>query len=230
MSLALYPGEFPTIVMHSQSTTSLEGFCEWTQSPDFPEQGSISYIAGEVLIDMSPERGETHNKIKTKIVSTLDRYTTELKLGVLYGDGMRLVNKQANLSTEPDAMFATRETLKNGRFKGDGATLQESVDLIGTPDWVLEVVSPSSIRKDKKLLPERYFTAGITEYWLIDALGDEIEFTLYMPGEKSYVRSEPYNGWAYSPVFDREFQLTREYDEDEGWRYTLNIREAEQGA
>ena len=230
MSLARYLDEFPAIVVPSQSTTSLESFSEWTRSPDFPEKGRICYIAGEVIINMSPERGETHNKIKTKIVSTLDQYTTELKLGVLYGDGMRLVNKQANLSTQPDAMFAARQTLKNGRLKGDGATLQESVNLVGTPDWVLEVVSPSSIRKDKKLLPEQYFTAGITEYWLIDALGEEIEFVLFTATDKNYKRNEPSDGWAYSTVFDREFKLTREYDEDEGWRYTLSMREVETGA
>lgn len=229
MSLARYLDEFPVIVMPSHSTTSLEGFCEWTRSSSFPEKGRIGYIASEVLIDMSPERAETHNKIKTKVTSLLDQFTTDLKLGTLYSDGMRVINKQANLSTQPDAMFAKFETLKSERLKGDGATLQESVDLIGTPDWVLEVVSPSSVRKDKKLLPDQYFAAGIPEYWLIDALGDEIEFTLYTVGENSYTRSEPKEGWSYSPVFDREFQLTRENDELGGWQYTLAIREIKRG-
>lgn len=38
----------------------------------------------------------------------------------------------------------------------------------GTPDWVLEIVSPASRKMDyyKKLF--RYRTAGVREYWVVD--------------------------------------------------------------
>ena len=43
---------------------------------------------------------------------------------------------------------------------------------------VLEVVSPTSVRKDVDLL-DLYRQASIPEYWLVDPRGDEPRFTLY---------------------------------------------------
>jgi Uma2 family endonuclease len=37
------------------------------------------------------------------------------------------------------------------------------MELEGTPDWVLEVVSQSSVAKDTKWLRESYHKAGIPE-------------------------------------------------------------------
>ena len=39
---------------------------------------------------------------------------------------------------------------------------------IGAPDWVVEVLSPSSARVDCLLKLEKYKKAGVQEYWIID--------------------------------------------------------------
>ena len=59
-------------------------------------------------------------------------------------------------------------------------------ELDGTPDMVLEVVSDSSERKDNQTLLERYWAAGIPEYWIVDGRGDETAFTIYRHGSKGY--------------------------------------------
>jgi Uma2 family endonuclease len=38
----------------------------------------------------------------------------------------------------------------------------------GAPDWVLEVVSPSSKKRDYILKLQKYQNAGVREYWIID--------------------------------------------------------------
>ena len=40
--------------------------------------------------------------------------------------------------------------------------------LVGAPDFVLEVMSPSTARKDRLLKAYKYAQAGVREYWLID--------------------------------------------------------------
>lgn len=97
---------------------------------------------------------------------------------------------------------------------------------IGAPDWILEIVSPSSVKKDKQVLLENYFTAGIPEYWLVDALEEETEFTILISGNTEYV-SAPISedGWAQSPLFGRWFKLTRARDQVGLWEYTLTTRE-----
>lgn len=38
----------------------------------------------------------------------------------------------------------------------------------GAPDWVIEIVSPSSKRMDYYIKLFRYRTAGVKEYWIVD--------------------------------------------------------------
>ena len=38
----------------------------------------------------------------------------------------------------------------------------------GAPDWIIEVVSPSSRRMDYSVKLFKYHTTGVREYWLVD--------------------------------------------------------------
>lgn len=87
----------------------------------------------------------------------------------------------------------------------------------------MEIVSPSSIKKDKVQLRRAYYLAGIEEYWIVDVLGKEIEFQLLTRGENEYVAAKPRDGWLGSPTFDREFRLVRGRDSDDSWQYTLHV-------
>ena len=71
---------------------------------------------------------------------------------------------------------------------------------------------------------EKYHQAGIPEYWLIDARGEEIEFIIFAHQPDGYLTVEPQEGWLRSEVFDREFQLQRSRDRAGGWQYTLDVR------
>ena len=39
---------------------------------------------------------------------------------------------------------------------------------IGAPDWIIEIVSPSSKRMDYMIKLFKYRTAGVREYWIVD--------------------------------------------------------------
>jgi Uma2 family endonuclease len=96
--------------------------------------------------------------------------------------------------------------------------------VLGSPDWILEVVSPSSMRKDKVILRDAYYRAGVVEYWLVDALEDELDFQILLPGNDAYVAAKSHDGWLASPTFDCSFRLTRE-KRDNFWQYTLHVQE-----
>lgn len=38
----------------------------------------------------------------------------------------------------------------------------------GAPDWVIEIVSPSSTSMDYLIKPNKYHNAGVREYWIVD--------------------------------------------------------------
>ncbi len=206
---------------------TLGGFRRWAVSEKFPDRGLVSFIDGGVLVNMSPESIEEHNQIKTEVSRVVSTLVHDGKLGLFCSDRVLLSNQVSDLSTEPDAMFIANATRREGgvTFVPVAGRPGSSKEVIGSPDWVLEIVSPSSARKDEELLRNAYYQAGIREYWLIDALSGKINFQLLVPGDKEYVATEPVDGWYRSPTFDREFRLEREKEDDGYWLYTLQMRE-----
>lgn len=80
--------------------------------------------------------------------------------------------------------------------------------MVGSPDWILEIVSKGSVRKGTNRLRGQYYRADVSEYWLIDAWGEEIDFQILVRGETDFVPSEGTGGWQWSPLFQRYFRLT----------------------
>ena len=208
------------------SASSLDGFRQWALSDDFPERGKITFVAGELIIDMSPESLEEHSDIKSEICRVLLNLVRQQNLGRLHIDGVLVSNEAARVSNEPDILYLSKASLKSGRAKLTPAIgrPQSSKEIVGSVDWVLEIVSPTSMRKDKVLLREAYYQAGIDEYWIIDGLGQKIEFQLLTRGEKEFVAVERQDDWLQSPTFDRQFRLEREKEDDGSWRHTLHIQ------
>ncbi len=100
------------------------------------------------------------------------------------------------------------------------------VELEGTPDWVLEVVSRSSVQKDTEWLRAAYHRAGIPEYWLIDAQYDEVSFQILRRRRDRYVAVASRDGWVRSTVFGRSFRLDRRKNRMGRWSYTLDVMPA----
>lgn len=204
---------------------TLEGFRNWAKSDAFPQRGEVSFIEGEVVVDMSPENFDLHNFLKGEISSALRNLIREKDLGRLFYDRCLLTNAEAAVSTEPDAMFLSYESCQTGKAKYvESRTSRGSyVELIGSPDWTLEVVNPSSSKKDKDLLRKAYYRAGVIEYWIVDATGEDIEFTVLVRGERGFVAVLPREGWYQSPIFDAAFQISRSKAKDGLWDYVLQV-------
>ncbi|MDZ4657441.1 MAG: Uma2 family endonuclease [Bythopirellula sp.] len=215
----------PAIIVPAAAAT-LDGFREWAISDDFPERGKITFVAGEVIVDMSPESLEEHSEIKTEICRVLAALVRGTNRGRLHIDGVLLSNKQATVSNEPDALFVAKDALSTGRIKLTPVKgrLHSSKEIVGTVDWVLEIVSPSSKRKDKVLLRKGYYDAGIPEYWLIDALDEEIDFQILVRDATEYIAVAPQDGWIASPTFGKSFKLERALDKHGFLEYTLHMK------
>lgn len=205
----------------------LSGFRRWVHSDEYPERGKISFIDGEIVVDMSPEEISSHAMLKSDLHAQLWMFVRTHKLGVCYPDGVLLINEAAMISNEPDIMFCSTDSLKTRRVQPREFELNSGryVELAGSPDLVVELVSRSSVRKDTRLLRDAYFAAGIDEYWLIDARGDRVEFQLLTRGENGYVPAPAdSDGYQPSAVLRASFRITREWNDVTGAEYTLHDR------
>jgi Uma2 family endonuclease len=143
--------------------------------------------------------------------------------GRFFHDRTFLSNPDADLSTEPDGLFASYDTLRTGRVRPVEGAEEGYVELEGTPDMVLEVVSASSVTKDTVRLRELYWRAGVPEYWLVDARA-ALRFDILRRGPKRYVATRRRAGWLPSTVFGRAFRLTQQTDPLGQPLYTLSVQ------
>lgn len=204
---------------------SLSAFRDWSHSEAFPDDVTITWFDGEIIIDMSPERFDSHNSIKTEFTRVIANLNVQHHLGRVCSDRFRFVNAEANLSTEPDLLFVSRKSLRRKLAifvpSSDG---RDAIEVSGSPDMVLEVGSPGSRVKDFERLRKAYFDAGVREYWLVDAFSEKAEFTIRVPGTEGFVRPERIAAWQGSEVFGRQFRLVRKKIDRSEWVWRVESR------
>src|SRR5439155_22310773 len=92
-----------TIMVDDQSVripswvSDLASFRRWYYSNDFPGEGRICFINGEVWVDMSREQF-AHNQIKGQYTAVLTMLTMGTGIGRFFPDGYRLSNSDVFLS------------------------------------------------------------------------------------------------------------------------------------
>jgi len=210
-----------TIRIPLVAATCLNAFRHWTKSADYPERGDYNYLGRDLWVDLSSE-SVGHNLLKGAVAIAIASIAINDRLGRCFASGMRLVHEAASLSTEPDAMFVSHDSLRTKQVWFENGA--ESREVIGTPDMVFEVVSSHSIQKDTVALRELYAAAGIAEYWLVNPLGDELSFDILRPSTQGYVATRKASGWTKSTVFGKSFHLEVQEPEDELPDYRLLVR------
>jgi Uma2 family endonuclease len=203
------------------SVQDLDSFRCWSLSDDFPDRGNISFLNNQLWVDLSPE-GFVHNQIKFAIFAALFQVIRQKRLGRAYADGMRLVHPEAGLSTEPDAMFASLIAFQQQQVQLPQG--EDSLELIDSPDMVLEVVSPTSVEKDTIRVVKLYHKARVREYWLVNPFGDVLDFKIYRYAARKFTEVRPNRGWHLSEVFGHSFRLTETIGELNLKEFTLEVR------
>ena len=200
-----------------------KGFRRWVLSDECPEKLRVMFLNGEIYIDMSEEEIRTHSAVKTAVAGTMFNLNEKADFGNLYINGVLVTNKQARVSNNPDMVAVFWKSLEEGRVEYS-ARNEKELEIVGSPDWLLEIVSDSSVFKDKTQLREAYHRAGVREYWIIDARGDDLNFELLYWQPAGYVAAETQKGWVQSRAFKRRFRLTRKKDRRGAWKYTLAVK------
>ena len=144
-------------------------------------------IEGELFLVPSPNF--QHQRITGTIFQILAGYIDMNNKGVVIVAPFDVVlDEPSNNNTfQPDILFVSKE-----RFN-----IIEDQRINGAPDLVIEVLSPSTSKRDRGKKSKRYFNSGVKEYWLVDPTDQLIE--VFIPGEKD---------WNRAGVYDEEDILT----------------------
>ncbi len=200
---------------------TLKGFRRWVLSDEFPEKQPVLFLNGEIYLYLPKEEVFTHAAVKTPVAVELGGLFDELDLGDFYINGVLVTNVQANLSGNPDMVGILWKSLESGKVRYVTNVKDRTVEIEGSPDWLLEIVSDSSVKKDLLDLRAAYHKARVREYWIIDARGEEIEFQILHWRKAGYVPAPTEQGWHISRIFGGLFKITRKRHRRGDWRYTL---------
>jgi Uma2 family endonuclease len=190
----------------------LDSFRRWARSEEFPDEGRVCYLQGEVWVDISKEQAFSHNQVKNAYAYTLTGLANTRVPGRFFPDGMLLTNESAGLASRPDGIFVAEATLDAGLVRLIEGDEEGFVELEGSPDMVMEIISTSSVKKNKRTLPPLYWQAKISEYWLVDARDQRLDFDILRHTPRGYVPNRKQGGWVKSNVFGCSFRLSRNMD------------------
>jgi Uma2 family endonuclease len=146
--------------------SELESFRRWVHSDEYPEQAKALYFDGNIFLDELMEK-QLHGEIKGAIYAAIRHWSNQHIPGVIHIDKMRYTNEAAHVSAEPDVMFLSDDSIESEEVTIDDG--DDTLEIGGSPDLLVEIISPSSFQKDHTILMRKYWEAGVKEYWLADS-------------------------------------------------------------
>lgn len=141
----------------------------------WPENERIELIDGEAVL-MSPP-STVHQKISGELFRQLANFLEGKKCEVFSAPfGVRLFEKDGDSPENVDTMVEPDISVICDRDKLDRYGCK------GAPDLIVEILSPSTQRRDRLIKLELYQRAGVREYWLVSPEEQTVQVLLFTNG------------------------------------------------
>lgn len=153
----------------------------------------IELINGELI--MSPAPKDSHQALITKLIRLLFTAQLEGEFRLAPSD---LYLDESNV-LQPDLFWVSETNTK--------CQVREDDYWHGSPDLVVEILSPSTTLRDRREKYHLYEQASVAEYWIVDPQGRSIE--VYQLEEGRYQRAGIYgkDDGLISPILGKTFSL-----------------------
>ena len=120
-----------------------------------PEDERYELLDGELLMTAAPNIA--HQRVSSRLERRLAAFVEEKGLGEIFRAPTDVVLSDTDV-VQPDILFVS---------KGQ-ADIITADDVQGAPDLVVEVLSPSTARRDWRDKLDLYSKHGVREFWLAD--------------------------------------------------------------
>ncbi len=157
-----------------------------------PEGTLAELINGQIY--MSPTPTNLHQRISRKLLIKLSDFVEGNDLGEVFDAPLDIyLDKSAN-AVQPDIIFIS---------KNNPAQPLDNVPYLGTPDLLVEILSPSNNKHDLVTKKDLYEKFGVKEYWIIDPTSKES--IVYQLIGKEYKLSAKNTSNLFSPLLNQSF-------------------------
>ena len=134
---------------------------DWLQLSDDGWQ----YEVVKGVLYMVPAPAPSHQRVCRRLMRTMDAFVEKCGLGEVFFAPLDVYLPGQETPVEPDLIFISTERL---HFISDRG-------IEGAPDLVVEVLSPRSWWRDRRVKLPLYEETGVPECWLVDPQNNTIE-------------------------------------------------------
>lgn len=134
------------------------------------EEGVLAQLIDGQLV-MSPAPTTKHQRVSRELLLILQK---QLDGEIFYSPLDLYINDKNVL--QPDLVFISKANKEIITERG----------IEGTPDLVVEVISPSNSFIDRNTKRKKYLALGVTEYWIVDPNNATLE--IYVPKDEDNPR------------------------------------------
>lgn len=185
----------PPVVGERRFRMGYEEYLDWAD-----EDVHSEWVDGEVTVFMPPSI--LHQRLLSFLHVLLSLYTRRLDLGEVLMAPVEMRIRQRRSSREPDLLFVAKAH----------ASRMDQIRVDGPADLVVEIVSETSVRRDRDEKRRDYEGAGIPEYWIFDPrpgrqradflrLGPDGRYVAVTPDDAGRYRSAVLPGFWLDPAW-----------------------------
>ena len=127
-------------------------------------------IDGELVLVASPNMD--HQEAVANLGTSLSVFVKERDLGKIYFAPTDVLLTDTEVF-QPDLLFVSNER----------EHIRTPANIQGAPDMIVEVLSPSSVRRDWHDKRGLYANHGVREYWIVDPVHQIVSVLLLQDGE-----------------------------------------------
>jgi Uma2 family endonuclease len=149
----------------SEETFTQEEFRVWLDGLPSSDINHYELIRGRIV--MSPPAGWPHGGVGSKLNHLIRSHVEAHRFGIVL-DSSAGYDLPSGDTLEPDVSFISRARFAAGPPPVRGQFLRI------VPDLVVEILSPSSVSRDRIEKAEIYAQNGVDEYWIVDSKRREI--------------------------------------------------------
>ncbi|MDR1701205.1 MAG: Uma2 family endonuclease, partial [Sporomusaceae bacterium] len=160
-------------------------------------------INGEIYLMTSPNKN--HQRISSNLHIEIGNYLKGKKCEVFHPPFDVILPKEdetketATITVQPDIFVVCDENKL------------DDYSCVGAPDLIIEILSPSSVKRDKITKRKLYELNGVREYWIVDPLNQTIDRLYYDETLKEYKKTESfYKDDIISPIIFPDLQINLE--------------------
>jgi len=161
-----------TLALTEPNGWPAQGHWRYDDYQRLPEDGKrYEIIEGVLYVANAPSL--EHQFAAFKVAFHLELFVGSRSLGLVVPAPFEVHLSEFSRPVQPDVIY-----ISAARQPPFGVKIFE-----GAPDLIVEVVSPSSIRLDRKTKFDAYEAAGVAEYWIVDTKTRSVEVYTLARGE-----------------------------------------------